>query len=78
MNKKTFIVLIAAVLMFFVLIKVVAAHLCSPTPNNIVVNAVSNAMSVPMTTSSPKKADPLSWDPFLNQMLAFFAKACSS
>ena len=77
MNKKTIIFLIAAVLMFFVLIKIVVAQLCAPTPNNIVVNAVSNVISTPMTTSAPRQADPLSWEPFLNQMLTFFSKACS-
>jgi hypothetical protein len=75
-NKKIIIYLIAAALMFFVLIKVVVAQLCAPTPNNIVVNAVYDAISTPITTSAPRQVDPLSWEPFLNKMLTFFSKAC--
>lgn len=76
MSKKTIMTLIAMTLILFVLIKVIIAQLCAPTPSKTVANTISNVISTPTVPSVPSKPDPLSWEPVLSQLLAFFSKAC--
>ena len=77
MNKQTLTTLIAVVLVLFVLVKIVADQFCAPTPNNVVVQAVSSAVSGPASASTTSPPDPLSWEPALRQVLALFSKACT-
>jgi len=77
MNKKTIILLIGVILLFFVLIKIVVAQLCAPTPDNPLVNAVANVIPAPAKSAAKANPDPLSWEPAINQLLSFFSKACS-
>jgi len=79
MNKAALTTLIAVILVLFVFIKILADQFCVPTPNNAVVQAVTNAVtgpsSAPSTVSNPP--DPLSWEPTLRHVLSFFSKACA-
>lgn len=77
MNKKTIILLIGVILLFFVLIKIVVAQLCAPTPDNALVNAVTNVIPAPAKSTAKANTDPLSWDLAINQLLSFFSKACN-
>jgi hypothetical protein len=77
MNKKAIVTLIAIALMLFVAVKVLFNQLCAPMPNNVVTQAVSNALSVAPSTPTSSKPEPLSWEPVMQQLLAFFSKACS-
>ena len=70
-------VLIGVMLFVFVLIKVIADQLCSASPNNAVSAAVSDAISNTASNQVPKRPDPLSWEPAIEQILLFFSKVCN-
>jgi hypothetical protein len=77
MNSKKIIILIGAMLFFFVLIKVIADQLCAGGPNKTVSTAVSDAISSVAPNPVPSRPDPLSWEPLGRQILVFFSKACN-
>jgi len=77
MNKKSLFALIAFLMFIFVLIKVVVSQLCAPTSSNAVATVVSDAISTPAWSPVPVRPEPLSWDPIINQVIAFFTKACN-
>ena len=80
MIAKKLIAIIAAVLLSFALIKVIASQLCQADPSNpVAVAASSVTSSAGLGSNSPKSAapEPLSWGPFLQQLGTFFLKACS-
>ena len=73
MNSKKIMVLIGAMLFVFVLIKVITDQLCAGGPNNAVSTAVSDAISSVASNPAPKRPDPLSWEPAIQQILLFFS-----
>ena len=77
MNSKKIMVLIGAMLLVFVLVKVIADQLCAGGPNNAVSTAVSDAISSAVSNPAPSRPDPLSWEPIARQAMLFFSKACN-
>jgi hypothetical protein len=58
MNNKRIVSVICIVLVVFALFKVIASQLCAPSPNNVIVSSVSNAISTAPSSSAPAKPDP--------------------
>lgn len=81
MNSKKIIVLISVLLLLFVMIKIFIDQLCSPTPQNIVSTAVSDAVSNSVSVAGSNKEtgvpDPFSWEPLARQIILFLSKACT-
>ena len=77
MNSKKIIILIGVILFVIVLIKVIADQLCASKLNNAVSAVVSDAISSVASNPAPKRPDPLSWEPAIQQILLFFSKACN-
>ena len=78
MNKNNLITLIVFVILIFAIGKIAMDQLCKPTPNNVVVNVISNAISTPSPIQNPAKPDPFSWEPLLQRLVTFLSKACTS
>ena len=78
MNKNQLITLIVFVVLIIAIVKIGMNQLCNPTPNNIVVSTISEAISTPSTIQNPAKPDPLSWEPLLHRLVTFLSKACTS
>ena len=80
MNKRALIVVIGLMLMIFVLVRVVITQLCTQEPSNKIVSTAVETISTAITPTPHPPAsapEPLSWTPVLNQVLAFFSKACN-
>jgi hypothetical protein len=77
MNKKTLTMLISVALVLFVLVKILADQLCTPTSHSAVADAVSSAVSGPSSAQKPNAPDPLSWEPVLRWVFTLVSKACS-
>lgn len=76
MNKKILIWMIAAILVFFVLIKVLVYQFCHPERTNQISHLVSDTLSLSSSQASSNR-EPLSWEPLLHQLAIFFSKACA-
>lgn len=77
MNKNHLTTLIVFAILMIAIGKIAMSQLCNSTPNNIVVSAISEAISTPSTIQSPAKPDPFSWDPLLQRLVTFLSKACT-
>jgi hypothetical protein len=77
MNSKQIMVLIGAIIFFFVLIKVIADQLCASSTDNAVSAAASNVISDMGSIPDPSRPDPLSWEPVIRQVMLFFSKVCN-
>ena len=77
MSKQNLISLIAFVLLIFGIGKIALNQLCEPSPNNLVVSAVSNALAPKALGQSPAQSDPLSWEPVFQRIVKFLSKACT-
>jgi hypothetical protein len=77
MNKQNLLTIIASVLFLFVIGKIAMQQLCEPTPNNIVANVVSSAMSPAAPLQAPPQVNPFSWDPILQKLVSYLSKACT-
>lgn len=78
MNKNQLTIFIVFAILIIAIGKIGMGQLCNPTPNNIVVSAISEAISSPSPIQSLAKPDPLSWDPLLHRLIMFLSKACTS
>lgn len=76
MNKNHLITLIIITIPMIAIRKIAMNQLCNPTPNNIVVSTISDAISTPSTIRSPAKPDPFSWELLLHRLVTFLSKAC--
>ena len=52
-------------------------QLCEPTPNNMVANAVTSAISPAQPLQASPQANPLSWAPIFRKVLNFLSNACT-
>jgi hypothetical protein len=77
MNKNNLITLTVFAILIFAIGKIAMNQLCNPTPNNIVVNAISDVISTPSPLQSPAKQDPFSWGPLLQRLVKFLSRACT-
>jgi hypothetical protein len=77
MNKKTIIRVIAVILVFFVLIKILSDELCTPKKHSVVAEVVTSVVSSSQPLQKPVAPDPFSWEPILRKALALFSKACA-
>jgi hypothetical protein len=76
MNKQNLLTIIASVLFLFAIGKIAMQQLCEPTPNNIVANVVSSAMSPATPLQASPQLNPFSWDPILQKLVGYLSKAC--
>lgn len=77
MSKKNLITLIAFMLLIFGIGKITLNQLCHPSPNNPIVDAVSNALAPKTLGQNPAQPDPFSWDPVFQRIVQFLSKACT-
>jgi hypothetical protein len=78
MNKNQLITFIVFAILIIAIGKIAMSQLCNPTPNNIVVSTISEAISTPSPIQNSEKPDPLSWTPLLHRLATFLSKACAS
>ena len=76
MNKQNLLSIIAFIVFVFAIGKIAMQQLCEPTPNNIVANVITSAITPTPPLQSPSQENPFSWDPILIKVVNFLAKAC--
>ena len=69
--------MIVFVVFIFAIGKIAMQQLCEPTPNNIVANAISSAITPAAPLQASPQANPFSWDPILQKLVGFLSKACA-
>lgn len=77
MNKQNLLTIIAFILFLFAIGKIAMQQLCDPTPNNIVANVISSAITPAAPLQASPQANPFSWDPILQKLVSFLSKACT-
>ena len=77
MNKQNLLMMIVFEVFIFAIGKIAMQQLCEPTPNNIVANAISSAITPAAPLQASPQANPFSWDPILQKLVGFLSKACA-
>ena len=77
MNKQNLLSIIVFIVFVFAIGKIAMQQLCEPTPNNIVADVITSAISPAQPLQASPQVNPLSWDPILQKVFIFLSKACN-